>query len=420
MKKVLMFFLVLLMVSAGSIVSFAVEINQNLPIDVEGTRYEDAVQNLMSRGIIKGYEDGTFRPEYAINRAEACIAILNCMNVNNAAMMKAKDSGYEDLQGYKWAEQAINYLAQNGIVSGYGNGTFMPQQNVNYNELSAMLVNAMGYRGSDLQGEWPENYLNKAFELSFFKEISSDLSHFDSGKQVNRGDAVLMMNEFINQIDRKSKIVDDSVTVNPATLIPTESAIKADEKEQKNTEDKNLVINEKNTDNKKDVIEVKVGIISDIMKVNNANKIQVYEVKLISANRTYLLVTDENCKVPYPIVKDGELYCLKVVNGFITDISADGKFISHFKELTHKWVTVTDKKDDIITLEDANATQIKLSKYVDIYTAEFYKGAIDEYENGRIHAIEKGCLIRAYDITDDSIESADVIIIVTQQDAINM
>jgi len=179
--------------------------------------------------------------------------------------------------------------------------------------------------------------------------------------------------------------------------------------------------NESDIINEKDVIEIKVGVITRIIKTVNADWVQVYEIELGSDRARYTFETDVDCKVPYPYVSKGEVYCLKLVNGLVTDISAEGEFINHFKELTNKWECVTDKKGrNVIILAGTNEKNINISRGASVYEAEFWEGEIDDYDDISISNIKEGCLIRAYDITDDSIESADIIIVISPEDASNM
>ena len=109
----------------GAAASFAAE-KQDGPAaaqfsDVAGTPYEKAVVYLTEKGVIDGFEDGTFRPQQYITRAEfATIAALffHAPEVEGDAFTDISDS---------WARDYINRAAKLGLISGYKDGTFRPQ-----------------------------------------------------------------------------------------------------------------------------------------------------------------------------------------------------------------------------------------------------------------------------------------------------
>ncbi|MBQ2698496.1 MAG: S-layer homology domain-containing protein, partial [Firmicutes bacterium] len=95
--------------------------------------YNTAVSTMASMGIIVGYEDGTFRPDEQITRAEFA-----------AIAARFDDSGYRgeasftDIYGH-WAYREINIAAHNGWILGYTDGTFMPDQAITRAEAMAMV-----------------------------------------------------------------------------------------------------------------------------------------------------------------------------------------------------------------------------------------------------------------------------------------
>ncbi len=193
MKRVLSVVLVLLMAFSGAVTAFAAEDadaagSVTVPADVQGTVYEEAVKTLLSTDVISGYKDGTYRPANTLTRAEACAFLVNYLKPSEEELAAAKDSGFSDVSG--WAVPYVNYAVEKGIVSGYKDKTFRPANTVTYQEMAAMSVNALGYKGSDLTGSWPANYVNKAKELGMYESISVSKKNTDAA---NRGDAALMV-----------------------------------------------------------------------------------------------------------------------------------------------------------------------------------------------------------------------------------
>ncbi len=110
--------------------------------DVPNTNiYNVAITDLKNRGIIGGYPDGTFKPDQVVNRVEALKIILLGSAVNVPDANGA--AGFSDTPANQWYAKYLIKARGLGIVSGYPNGTFKPSQTVNLVENLKMLVNTM-------------------------------------------------------------------------------------------------------------------------------------------------------------------------------------------------------------------------------------------------------------------------------------
>ncbi len=103
--------------------------------------YGKAVSTLSAMGVLKGYEDGAFRPDASITRAELAAVAVRFFR---APVAPAEDR-FSDIAGH-WANEAINAAAQLGIVSGYEDGTFRPANNITRAETIQMVNNVLGRR----------------------------------------------------------------------------------------------------------------------------------------------------------------------------------------------------------------------------------------------------------------------------------
>ncbi|MBI4232150.1 S-layer homology domain-containing protein, partial [Candidatus Peregrinibacteria bacterium] len=107
--------------------------------DTAGSPYEDQIDYLSEKGIVNGYADGTFRPNNRINRAEFVKLIVE--------QLKGKPSvnDYEDcFKDVKtgWFEPYVCYAKEKGMVNGYPDGTFMPSNTINKVEALKIVVSA--------------------------------------------------------------------------------------------------------------------------------------------------------------------------------------------------------------------------------------------------------------------------------------
>jgi hypothetical protein len=169
LKKALSLFVALIMVFALMAPVFAAT-----PTDVVGTTYEGSVGKLVALGIIQGYEDGTFKPDQNITRAEFAKIACYVVGQQAAADLAKGNTKFTDVKSDNWASGYINVASQNGMIKGYPDKTFKPNANVSYAEAITILVRALGM-GPVVEGKgtWPANYLSKASSVGITNQIGS-------------------------------------------------------------------------------------------------------------------------------------------------------------------------------------------------------------------------------------------------------
>lgn len=121
-----------------------------------GDWFNNAVSTLSNAGIIAGYEDGSFKPNGYITRAEFATIAARFFDVT----YNGKDL-FPDISGH-WAKDYINQAANKGFVNGYEDGTFKPDRNITRAE-AVTLVNRTLDRHPDKNHftkdmlVWPDN-----------------------------------------------------------------------------------------------------------------------------------------------------------------------------------------------------------------------------------------------------------------------
>ncbi|MDR0930888.1 MAG: S-layer homology domain-containing protein [Clostridiales bacterium] len=100
---------------------------------------EESIATMQTAGIVKGYEDGTFMPDRAITRAEFATMLTRLGNSTQAVNGKTILS---DMEGH-WAIDSMSYVIQRGWMSGYDDGTFRPNSPVNRAEVVVTLNRLM-------------------------------------------------------------------------------------------------------------------------------------------------------------------------------------------------------------------------------------------------------------------------------------
>ena len=179
MKKLLAMVLALVMTLSLAVSANALKADEKINED-----YAEAVAVLDGMGVFKGYEDGSFKPENKITRAEVATIIYRIYTAdvakNDKSGMYATYNKFSDMAGAGWAAGYIGYCANAEFVKGYPDGTFKPSGNVTGYEVLAMILRAVGYdKNNEFTGaDWALNVAKYAEQLGILKNVAktTDLS----------------------------------------------------------------------------------------------------------------------------------------------------------------------------------------------------------------------------------------------------
>jgi hypothetical protein len=155
--------------------------------DMASEKSSEAVSVLKDLGVVAGYPDGTFRPDQIVTRAEMARFIIASLGLEQFAT--GTTSKYPDMVQAPWAQGYVAYATSIGFISGYPDGTFKPNQQVSYQEAASMLVRALGYTEAFLPGGWPAEWMIKANSLGIFDGVSMT----SGAAGANRGDIAQML-----------------------------------------------------------------------------------------------------------------------------------------------------------------------------------------------------------------------------------
>ncbi len=148
--------------------------------------FAEAVETLSALGILTGDdadEDGVmdFRPADTITRAEVAAIICRIQNLNAAA---SSVTPFDDVPASHWASGYVAQAAGQGIINGYGDGNFGPDDNVTYEQAIKMLMETLGYRlFAEANGGYPSGYLAAAQRY----EVLDGVVGGGVGTEANRG-----------------------------------------------------------------------------------------------------------------------------------------------------------------------------------------------------------------------------------------
>lgn len=139
--------------------------------DVEDSNaYKTAITTLSKLKIINGYDDGTFGPEKAITRAEFTKIVVFVLGYDQ---LQTTTDQFEDLSLSHWANTYVKTAFDLGIINGYDDFTFGPDDSVTYEQALKMVVCMLGYQtDAEAKGGYPDGYRAESLSLDLQKGIT--------------------------------------------------------------------------------------------------------------------------------------------------------------------------------------------------------------------------------------------------------
>ena len=160
----------------------------------EDSAYYEAVETLNKLEIVTGYEDGTYKPEEGVTRAEMAALIARIQGYGDTAATSAV-TGFADVPASHWASGYVANAASMGIINGYGDGNFGPEDPVLYEQAVKMVMATLGYTTyAEYNGGYPGGYIAAAQRFS----VSAGVSNATMGTKANRGTIAQLLTNAID------------------------------------------------------------------------------------------------------------------------------------------------------------------------------------------------------------------------------
>lgn len=151
-----------------------ISLTLSLPVlafsDTNSSPYKTAIDYVAEAEIVSGYEDGTYKPNQRINRAEFTKIIAEATNLTSYVYA---DNCFDDVERNSWYEVYVCAANLRGYIGGYPDGSFKPGQNVNLAEALKITLNTYEYDIAE-GSVWYQGYLD-------FAQTNSLLNGFANG-----------------------------------------------------------------------------------------------------------------------------------------------------------------------------------------------------------------------------------------------
>ncbi len=176
-KRILTFILALLL----PISSFAFT-------DVTEGELLGAVELLRAAEILDGYADGSYRPEEYVTREQFAKIAVCILGQREKAAASLAATAFTDVSPDNWARGYISYVAREGIIAGFPDGSFGGGNVITYAQAVTVLMRCLGYSDSDIGFHWPSDYVNKAAALGLNRGV-----YLLANDNVSRGNMALLI-----------------------------------------------------------------------------------------------------------------------------------------------------------------------------------------------------------------------------------
>ena len=152
--------------------------------DVSGEELSEAVEVLSGLGIVSGYSDGSYHPDDALTRAQFCKMAVYAMDGGSELGRYSTVTIFPDVKPSFWASSYINMAAKKGIIAGFADGKFKPNQTVTAGQAVTILMRGLGYKDENMGGVWPQGYMAEAKTCGLLKStgITSAYSALTRGQ----------------------------------------------------------------------------------------------------------------------------------------------------------------------------------------------------------------------------------------------
>lgn len=232
LKKSKKRFISLLMVAAMimTMIPFSAFANETTASDLDGHWADKVITEWMDYGVIKGYEDGTIRPNNSITRAELTAMLDRVMDYQTKA-----DNTFTDLQD-TWYTDVILKANAAGIIGGYPDGTVKPDATITRQEAVAMFSRVLSL---DTENAPEANFTDNADVADWAKDAvnamaAADYIHGSDGQfrpndGITRAEVITIFNnifadlyqasgEYTGDVNGSAVVSTDGVTLKDMTI----------------------------------------------------------------------------------------------------------------------------------------------------------------------------------------------------------
>ncbi|OAS17020.1 S-layer homology domain-containing protein [Paenibacillus oryzisoli] len=175
-------------------------------IDTNGHWAQDGIERMANKWLVQGVSKEEFRPDQPITRAELATLLTRALGIKSSNETRA----FKDLSPTDWFNDSIHAAVEGGIITGYGDGTFRPNQTITREEMAVMIDRALqsaGYDNQQLTGDstiftdqkhiqsWSTDAVRRLVQLHLMEGMTP--TSFDPEKEATRAQSAVLLQRLI-------------------------------------------------------------------------------------------------------------------------------------------------------------------------------------------------------------------------------
>lgn len=190
----------------------------------ESDSLPDGIITLLSEfNIMKGDPDGNLRLDDTVTRAEFTKAAVNSSAYKDMVATHIAVSPFKDVTYKHWSAPYVRVGVTNGLVSGYPDASFKPDENVLYEEAITIMLRVLGYTDDDFGAAWPYGQIGLANNLDMTDNVDAAAGEALNRRQVaqliyntlsvyQKGQPLKLISIFNTEIKEDITLIADSST----------------------------------------------------------------------------------------------------------------------------------------------------------------------------------------------------------------
>ena len=167
-------------------------------------------------GYIIGYEDGTIKPNASITRAEVATIFFRLLTDEARDKFWTETNSYSDVAETAWYNNAVSTLSRMGILGGYEDGTFRPNASITRAEFAKIAVSFFEYKDISAEniftdvaaGSWYENFVAVAAKLGLIEGYAGNV--YRPNESITRAEACTIINRTLGRAPDADHLLPES------------------------------------------------------------------------------------------------------------------------------------------------------------------------------------------------------------------
>ena len=167
-------------------------------------------------GYIIGYEDGTIRPDASITRAEVATIFFRLLTDEARDKFWTETNSYSDVAETAWYNNAVSTLSRMGILGGYEDGSFRPNDSITRAEFAKIAVSFFEYEDISAEniftdvaaGSWYENFVAVAAKLGLIEGYAGNV--YRPNESITRAEACTIINRTLGRAPDADHLLPES------------------------------------------------------------------------------------------------------------------------------------------------------------------------------------------------------------------